>query len=83
MLRRKGLAEPVYCVLSNELLHMEVVLGHVDIRVADDALNGGKVNAQGLHLRRISMAAAVGRQKRSFGNGFLLKYLYLRLPSSW
>ena len=65
----KSFTEPCDGVLSDGLLHMEIVLRHVDICVADDALDGGKVNARSLHLRHISMTAAVGRQKRHLGDG--------------
>ena len=36
------------------------MLGHINIGMTYDALDGSQVNAQGLHLRYISMAAAVG-----------------------
>lgn len=41
---------------------MEIVLGHVDVGMADDALDGGKINAQSLKLTDVGMSAAVGRQ---------------------
>ena len=41
---------------------MEIMLGHVDVGMADDALDGGKINTQSLKLTDIGMPAAVGRQ---------------------
>ncbi len=38
------------------------MLGHVDIGMADDALDGGKINAQSLKLTDIGVSAAMGRQ---------------------
>ena len=49
---------------------MEVMLGHVHVRVTDDALNGSEVNAQSLHLRHVSMTATVGRQYPYTGDLF-------------
>ena len=37
-------------LLTDAVLHVQVMLRHVDIRVADDALNGSQINAEGLHL---------------------------------
>ena len=45
---------------------MEIVLGHVDVGVADDALDGGKINAQSLQLADICMATAM------WGQSFIL-----------
>ena len=41
---------------------MKIMLGHVHVRVAHDALDGGEIHAQGLHLRNVGVAAAVRRQ---------------------
>ena len=49
------------CCLSDRLLNMEVMLGHIDIGMANDTLNCRKVNAQGLQLRYVGMAATVRR----------------------
>ena len=49
-------------LLSDAVLHVEIVLGHIHIGVSYDALDGGKVHAQRLHLRYIGVSAGVGRQ---------------------
>lgn len=41
---------------------MQVMLGHVDLRVTHDALDGLQVHAQVLHLRNIGVPAAMGCQ---------------------
>ena len=48
--------------LPDAILHMEIMLGHIHIGVAYDALNGGKIHAQRLHLRYIGVSAGVRRQ---------------------
>ena len=50
------------------------MLGHINVCVTDDALNGGKVYAKSLHLRHISMTAAVGCQHTDTGD--LLQSLF-------
>ena len=53
---------------------MEIVLGHVDVGMADDTLDGGKINAQSLQLADVSVPAAVGSQNANpfnFTNGSL------------
>ena len=53
---------------------MEIVLGHVDVGMADDTLDGGKINAQCLQLADVSVPAAVGCQNPypfNFTNGSL------------
>ena len=56
--------------LPYRILYMQIVFCHVHIGVPHDALDSGEVNAQGLHLRYISMAAAVGRQHPNFFHVF-------------
>ena len=56
--------------LSYRILHMQIVFCHVHIGMTHDALDGSEINAQGLHLRYISMAAAVGRQYPNFFHVF-------------
>ena len=41
---------------------MKIMFGHVHVCVTDDALDGGQIHAQGLHLAHVSVAAAVRRQ---------------------
>ena len=70
----KGLAEAFYGLLTDVILHMEIMLGHVDIGVSDDALDRGQVYAQGLHLGHIGVTAAVRCQNPDpvdFSDGFL------------
>ena len=47
---------------------MQIMPGHVQIRMAYNALNRGQVNSQSLHLGHIGMAAAVGRQHPHTGD---------------
>ena len=53
---------------------MKIVLSHVDIGMADDTLDGGKIHAQSLQLADVSVSAAVGSQNANpfnFTNGGL------------
>ena len=50
-------AEPGDGVLTDWFLHVEVMLGHVDVRVSHKALDCGEVNSQRLHLTHIRMTA--------------------------
>ena len=43
--------------LSDAVLYMQIMLSHIYICVAYDALDGGKVYAQRLHLRYIGVSA--------------------------
>ena len=65
------------CCLPYRILYMQIVFCHVHIGVTYDTLDGGQVNAKGLHLRYISMAAAVGRQNPNLFHVFqcLLKLI--------
>ena len=62
------LAEPLCCGLADGLLDMEVMPGHIQIGMADDGLDRCQINAHGLHLGYIGMAAAVGRQQPHAGD---------------
>ena len=50
----------------NRLLHMEVMLSHICICVADGTLDDCRVHSQGLHLADICMATAM------WGQSFIL-----------
>ena len=63
----EDLAEPRCCGRADGLLDMEIMPGHVQIRMADDALDRGQVNTHGLHLGHIGMAAAMGVSSRTPG----------------
>ena len=56
--------------LPDRILHMQIVFCHIHIGMTYDTLNGSQVNAQGLHLRYVCMAAAVGRQHPDFFHVF-------------
>ena len=64
----EDLAEPLCCGLADGILDMEVMPGHIQIGMADDGLDRGQINAHGLHLGYIGMAAAVGRQQPHAGD---------------
>ena len=49
---------------------MEIMLSHLGISMAYDALDGLDVHAQRLHLRYISVAAAVGREQADIARFF-------------
>ena len=73
-LTSKGCCELAYCLLTDRILDVEIVLGHVDVGVADDTLNGGKINTQRLQLADIGVPTAVGCQDTypfNFTNGSL------------
>lgn len=59
---RESFAEPCDGVLTYAVLHVEVMLGHVDVRVTDDALDRSEVNTQGLYLADVGMPAGMGCQ---------------------
>ena len=42
---------------------MEIMLSHLGVGMAYDALDGLNIHAQRLHLRYISVTAAVGREQ--------------------
>ena len=68
VLAAEDLAESLRCGLADGLLDMEVMPGHIQIGMADDGLDRGQINAHGLHLGYISMAAAMGCQQPHAGN---------------
>jgi len=47
---------------------VEVVLSHVNVGVAYDALDGRQIDAKGLHLRHIGVSAAMRSQDSYFRN---------------
>ena len=44
------LAEALYRVLADGILHMEIMLRHIGVGVSYDALDGLDIHAQSLHL---------------------------------
>ena len=44
-------------LLPDAVLHMEIMLSHIHIGVAYDALDSREIHAQRLHLRYISVSA--------------------------
>ena len=44
------LAEALYGILADEILYMEIMLRHIGVGVAYDALDGLDIHAQSLHL---------------------------------
>ena len=66
----KGFAEPIDGIQSDGFLYVEVMLRHVHIGVAHNALDGGKIHTQCLHLRDVSMSAGMRREGWDFRDGF-------------
>ena len=66
----KGFAEPINCIQSDGFLYVEVMLRHVHIGVAHNALDGGKIHTQCLHLRDVSMSAGMRREGWNLRDGF-------------
>ena len=64
----EDLTEPLCCGLADGLLDVQIMPGHIQIGMADDGLDRGQINAHGLHLGYISMAAAMGCQQPHAGN---------------
>lgn len=52
----------VNSVQSNRILDVQVMLRHIHVGVANQTLDRGQINSQGLHLRNISVTAAVRGQ---------------------
>ena len=70
----EGCSKLADCLLPDRILDVEIVLSHVDVGVADDTLDGGKINAQRLQLANVGVPAAVGSQNANsfnFTNGSL------------
>ena len=59
---RKCVGKFLDCGQPYRVLHMQIVLGHIHIRVTDNALDGGKVNTQHLHLGNVGVPTAMGCQ---------------------
>ena len=66
----KGFAEPIDGIQSDGLLYVEVMLRHIHIGVAHNALDGGEIHTQCLHLRNVSMSARMRREGWDFRDGF-------------
>ena len=66
----KGFAEPIDGIQSDGFLYVEVMLCHIHIGVTHNALDGGEIHTQCLHLRDVSMAAGVRREGWNFRDGF-------------
>ena len=49
---------------------MQIMLRHIQVCVAHNALNGGKIHTQSLHLGNVSVPTAVGCQKPHTSNLF-------------
>ena len=64
----KCLTELLRSGLPDRFLHMEIMLGHVDICVAHNALNRGQIHSQSLHLAHIGVAAGMRRQHPNIGD---------------
>ena len=67
---RKRLAEQLDRTLPNGFLNMEIMLSHLGVGVAYDALDGLNVYTQCLHLRHIGVAAAVRREQADIARFF-------------
>ena len=65
----KCLVESLDCLLLDRGLHMQIVLRHVQIRVAHHALDRRQVHAQRLHLTDIGVPARMRRQLPYSFNG--------------
>lgn len=55
-------------LLPDAVLYVQVVLGHVDVRMTDDALDGRQIHAESLHLRHVGVSAGMGRQHPHTGD---------------
>ena len=56
---RKCVGKFLDCGQPYWVLHMQIVLGHIHIRVTDDTLDGSKVNTQHLHLGNVGVPTAM------------------------
>lgn len=70
---RKRLAEFLRSELPDRFLHMEIMLGHVDIRMAHNALNRGQIHSQRLHLADVCVSAGMRRQHPNVGNAIQIR----------
>lgn len=64
----KRLAKLLRSGLPDRFLHMEIMLGHVDIRMAHNALNRGQIHPQRLHLADVCVSAGMRRQHPNIGD---------------
>ena len=67
---RKCVGKFLDCGQPYRVLHMQIVLGHIHIRVTDNALDRRKINTQHLHLGNVGMPTTMGRQNPYPLNGF-------------
>ena len=67
---RKCVGKFLDCGQPYRVLHMQIVLGHIYIRVSDDTLDCRKVNTQHLHLGNVGVPTAMGRQNPYSLDGF-------------
>jgi len=67
---RKCVGKFLDCGQPYWVLHMQIVLGHIHIRVTDDTLDGSKVNTQHLHLGNVGVPTAMGCQNPYPLDGF-------------
>ena len=65
---RKRLAEFLRSGLPDRFLHMEIMLGHINIRMAHNALNRGQIHSQRLHLADVCVSAGMRRQHPNIGD---------------
>ena len=69
----KRVAKLLRSGLPDRFLHMEIMLGHVDIRMAHNALNRGQIHLQRLHLADVCVAARMRRQHPNVGNAIQIR----------
>ena len=62
-INRKSFGKFADRFLPDAVLHMEIMLSHIHIGVAYDALNGREIHAKCLHLTNISMTTGVRSQQ--------------------
>ena len=54
--------------LTNRILNMKIMFCHINVSMANQTLDGSKVNTQSLHLRNIRMSAAMGSENSNTFN---------------
>jgi hypothetical protein len=59
MFSTKGCGKFTYCLLTDRILNVKIMLGHVHIRVTYDALDRGQIDPQSLKLGDVSVSTAV------------------------
>lgn len=66
----------LHSILADGILNVKIVVGHINVGMAHNALNRLQINAQGLHLRNICMTAAV-RSKHPYAINLIQRLLEL------